>query len=75
MLDRALAYKTIVNEVCKDRQLRQYEIEKTEWDALENLRDLLKVRTVYSGRVCVGVLYRHMVEAAGHRRASSACPQ
>jgi len=53
MLDRALEYKAVVNEVCQNKQLRQYEIDEPEWDALANLRDLLKVRTSHSGRVCV----------------------
>jgi len=62
MLDCALLYKAVVNEVCKDKMLRQYEIEDTEWEALTNLRDLLKVRTVCSGCVCVGVGHGRMVE-------------
>jgi len=56
MLDRALLYRAVIDEVCKDKQLRQYEIEETEWAALANLRDLLKVHTVQSVRVGVGVV-------------------
>jgi len=62
MLDRALLYKAVVNEVCKDKMLHQYEIEDMEWEALANLRDLLKVRTIFSGRVCVGVGRGRMVK-------------
>ena len=62
MLDRALAYKAVIDEVCQDKTLRQYEIEETEWDALTNLRDLLKVCTVHLGRVCVGVGQGRMLE-------------
>jgi len=62
MLDCTLAYKAVIDEVCKDKTLCQYEIEKTEWDVLANLWDLLKVRTVHLGHVCVGVGHRRMLE-------------
>ena len=52
MLDRALAYKSVVNEVCRNKLLRQYEIEEAQWDALENLRDLMKVCPFVLSRLC-----------------------
>lgn len=52
MLDRALAYKSVVNEVCRNKLLRQYEIKEEQWDALENLRDLMKVCPFVLSRLC-----------------------
>jgi hypothetical protein len=48
MLDFAYQHKKAINKITdmRDMKLRQYEIEKDEWEVIRQLHDLLKVRSV-----------------------------
>ena len=50
MLDFAYEYKDALNKITalREMKLRDYEIEPEDWEVVKQLRDLLKVGTVFS---------------------------
>ena len=56
MLAVALDYREAVDRLCaqRDSGLRAYELTEREWGILEELRDVLKVRARFHGRVWPG---------------------
>lgn len=53
MLDFAVDYRKAIDIITdeRDMKLRKYELSDTEWDLAEELRDILKVSTLFP--VCI----------------------
>ena len=43
MLEFALEYRKVIDEILEDREMRKYELEEEEWDLVQQLCDILEV--------------------------------